>query len=116
MASGFVCIELEDAAVNPSYREDPLPEDDGGVELECLLHHVLHQFLSENLSKTRDIVDVLLGVQDGNLPTHLLKGVDELHLHLSQTGIESGKETGWSCAYYRDVICIQGGVEFAANF
>src|SRR5438552_16604700 len=106
MTSSLVCVELEDAAVDLSYREDPFPEDAGGVELECLVHHALHEVFRENLSETGDIVDVLFGVEDGDLPTHLLKGVDQFHLHLPQPSVECSTETCWSRAYYPYAIFI----------
>src|SRR4051794_15525770 len=75
-----------------------LAKPDLRAVLEALLGPEIDELLPLDLRVPGDVVDVLLRIDGGDLPTDLLQALDNPNGRVAMTGVVGGRESGRSCA------------------
>src|SRR5687768_17075290 len=83
---------------------DTLAEVRGLLELRGLVAQRLHQVLREHLRIARDVEDVFLGVERGQLAAQLGERVDDLRRRTPHSGVEEREEPRGPAADDGDVL------------
>src|SRR6185437_4504255 len=83
--------------------DDPLPQIHGSPELRRLLVQALDQVLGEDFREARDVEDVFLRIDGGQLTTHLVQVVDDPAGGTAHPRVERTEEAGGAGADDRDV-------------
>src|SRR5438046_763526 len=88
-----------------------LAQVDPRLPLQRLLGKAPHQVLGEDLGDARDVEDVLLGVERGQLAARLIERVDQAERGPAHPGIEARKEAGGAGADDGDIFDVLHGGE-----
>src|SRR5258708_29721670 len=71
-----------------------------------MLGEPLHEILCQDLGKSRDVEDVFLGIERGQLAAHLIEVVDQAVRSAAHAGIEGGEQAGRACSDDDDIFCL----------
>jgi hypothetical protein len=76
----------------------------GGRELHRLLDLAVHKLTGQDLGKAGKVIDVLVGVEGGQLAAELGQAIDDLGPGIPQPCVKGGKEPGWPAPDDGDVV------------
>ena len=88
-----VCRQPNQVLIRVMFQlTDFFTETGDGAGREPLLGRLTDVVLRQNLGKSGDVVDVFLRIDGDELPTELLKAVDDLGAQPAHTRVEGGEE------------------------